>query len=277
MNYCVYLTCYKGNKLPPFYIGSSTIEKIKNGYRGSVSSKVYKNIWKTEIKNNSHLFKTIIISNHDTREEALEKENKFQHALNVVHNNLYINKSYAAKNGFFGRDVKGQFNPRYGVKVLPETRLKISNSNLGKKWSDEQHAKFLDYSNEYWNSERGINEKQYRSEKYSGENNPMFGKSAMKGKKHSEETCKKISTALTKPKSKEHAQKATQIYSIEREYDGTIITGSNLSLFCKTFLICIRSLLQTYNSKKFYKGLKVIEKHGRVKNIETNKLLIDLF
>jgi hypothetical protein len=34
--YCVYLTCYRGNKLPPFYIGYSTIEKVKDGYKGTV-------------------------------------------------------------------------------------------------------------------------------------------------------------------------------------------------------------------------------------------------
>ena len=30
--YCVYLTIYRGNKLPPFYIGYSSINKIKAGY-----------------------------------------------------------------------------------------------------------------------------------------------------------------------------------------------------------------------------------------------------
>ena len=59
--YCTYLTVYSGNKLPPFYIGSSSIDIINNGYRGSVSSKEYKQIWKTELKNNSHLFKIMII------------------------------------------------------------------------------------------------------------------------------------------------------------------------------------------------------------------------
>jgi len=48
--YCVYITIYRGNKLPPFYIGYSTPEKIKNGYRGSVSSRQYKNIWKKNWK-----------------------------------------------------------------------------------------------------------------------------------------------------------------------------------------------------------------------------------
>jgi hypothetical protein len=36
--YCVYLTIYKGNNLPPFYIGSTSIDKIDGGYHGSVMS-----------------------------------------------------------------------------------------------------------------------------------------------------------------------------------------------------------------------------------------------
>ncbi len=29
--YCVYLTTYSGDKLPPYYIGSTSIAKISNG------------------------------------------------------------------------------------------------------------------------------------------------------------------------------------------------------------------------------------------------------
>lgn len=50
-NYCVYLTIYSGSKLPPFYIGSGTLDKILNkGYRGSVTSKQFKKIWSQELK-----------------------------------------------------------------------------------------------------------------------------------------------------------------------------------------------------------------------------------
>jgi hypothetical protein len=40
--FCTYLTIYSGNKLPMFYIGSSTVKKVVSGYHGSVSSKIYK-------------------------------------------------------------------------------------------------------------------------------------------------------------------------------------------------------------------------------------------
>lgn len=32
--YCTYLTSYFGNKLPPFYIGYTTVANINRGYRG---------------------------------------------------------------------------------------------------------------------------------------------------------------------------------------------------------------------------------------------------
>ena len=41
--YVVYLTRYSGGKLPPWYIGSSTEEKVLAGYNGSVKSKKWKN------------------------------------------------------------------------------------------------------------------------------------------------------------------------------------------------------------------------------------------
>lgn len=54
-DYCVYLTCYLGNKLPPFYIGSTTTIKVQSGYKGSVKSKQYKKIFEYETLNNSYL------------------------------------------------------------------------------------------------------------------------------------------------------------------------------------------------------------------------------
>lgn len=93
--YCTYLTTYTGNKMPMFYIGSTTIKKIESGYHGSVSSKAYKKIWEKELKDNPTAFKTKIISTHNTRTDALEKENKLQVYVDAVYNTMYINKGYA--------------------------------------------------------------------------------------------------------------------------------------------------------------------------------------
>jgi hypothetical protein len=91
--YCTYVTCYSGNLLPPFYIGYSTIDKVNNGYRGSVSSKRYKAMWKKEIKERPDLFKTKIITIHDTSEEAKAREEDLQRKLNVIKNEMYANKA----------------------------------------------------------------------------------------------------------------------------------------------------------------------------------------
>lgn len=134
MIFCVYLTIYRGNKLPPFYIGSTSVDKINNGYRGSVLSKNYKRIWKDEIKTNPDLFKTVIISLHDTRKEASDKEAKLQQLLNVISNPLYTNQNII---------VNGHvcYTSRKGVKFSEDHRSKISNALSGIKRDPSTIAK----------------------------------------------------------------------------------------------------------------------------------------
>jgi len=111
-----------------FYVGSTSVSKIKNGYRGSVSSKAYKQIWKAELKDNSELFHTKIVSIHNTRQEATDKENYLHKILNVVSNVLYINKANAIPNGCFGNDNKGRNNPMFGL-VRKDSQLRLLLNN----------------------------------------------------------------------------------------------------------------------------------------------------
>lgn len=71
--YCTYLTVYRGSKLPPFYIGSKDTKSVLDGYRGSVVSKEYGQIFKEEIANNPSLFQTTIISFHSTRKNFFKE------------------------------------------------------------------------------------------------------------------------------------------------------------------------------------------------------------
>ena len=128
--YCVYLTTYSGNKLPPFYIGSSSLKRINNGYKGSVCSNEYKFIWKSEIEHNPNLFKTFIISTHIDRKEAYLKEQKLQKSLKVVESNLYINKGYALER-----------NDNTGKVLSREWKEKISKSSKGKSKSESTKQK----------------------------------------------------------------------------------------------------------------------------------------
>lgn len=105
--FCTYLITYMGNKMPMFYIGSTSISKIHKGYLGSVSSIMYKDIWNNEITNNRHLFKIRIVSLHLDRLSAYNKEEELQRRLKVMNNLLYVNRSYAIT----GRDISGANNP----------------------------------------------------------------------------------------------------------------------------------------------------------------------
>lgn len=119
--YCTYLTIYKGNKFPMFYIGSSTVEKVQNGYHGSISS-IYKEVYNKEIKRNPHLFKTLILKIFNHKKESLRHEIKLQTALQVLKKpTIYLNRNIA--NIHF---IKTR------TKHSEETKRKISESNKGK-------------------------------------------------------------------------------------------------------------------------------------------------
>jgi len=183
--FCVYLTCYSGNKLPQFYIGSTSIKKILNGYRGSVSSKTYKEIWKKELKENPNLFKTKIISYHSDRTSATIKENKLQILLGVVLSPLYINQSNAIPNGIYGQSMCGANNPMFGCKRVMSEESKIKNSlaKIGIKKSEKTKKKMR--------KPKPIG----FSEKLKGNQNAKGSKSWL-GRNHTQETRNKISEKI---------------------------------------------------------------------------------
>lgn len=142
-SFCTYLITYSGNKLPPFYIGSTSIEKIKNGYMGTICSKQYKRTWKKELFENRHLFKIKIISLHDTRESALNKEEILQKKLNVVVSPLYVNMAIANKH------FVNYVSPMKGLKHTEETRKKLSEIAKNRKYSEETRKKFSTKKSSY--------------------------------------------------------------------------------------------------------------------------------
>ena len=142
--YCVYLTIYRGNKnkMPPLYIGSTSIKKLNTGYHGSVSSKKWKETWKSELKDNSHLFETKIVCTHSTRQEALDKEYKLQVALDILKKpEMYINRAVANVNGYFGMSAKGIDSPNTGKIRSEEYRKRKSESMLGISRTKESKEK----------------------------------------------------------------------------------------------------------------------------------------
>jgi len=208
--YAVYLTVYYGKKLPPFYIGSSSIDKIEKGYCGSIRSRKYKEIFRDELKNNKHLFDVIIISTHQSRTEATDTELQLQKDFNVVKSDKFFNEAYASINGMFGRDVSGENNPMFGKSHSDETKKKLSVKRGNKKRYDvtDKHREIISKTHKGKIVSCKTKEliSKNRKGKNTGENNPMFGKSHSDeiknkisksniGKTHSDETKKKISEA----------------------------------------------------------------------------------
>jgi len=166
MSYCTYLTTYKGSKMPPFYIGYSTVDKVGSGYRGSVSSEEYRGVWKQEISANPDLFKTTIISTHPSRLEALHKENSLQKSLKVIKNPLYINKATAY--GYHSNDGEKQAREKQSKtlsKVMSDPDWKASTGKVraerisltrqSEEWQNTKKKKMVEalnacYQNEYW-------------------------------------------------------------------------------------------------------------------------------
>ena len=180
--YCVYLTIYSGNQLPPFYIGSSSVAKVKSGYNGSVTSKMYGRIWRSEREKNKHLFKTIILSLHETRKGATRAEARLQEARKVVQSDLYINLSIAKVNGFFCNGTRGEAHPTHRSNYSPtiETRRKLSevtsganNGMYGRKHTEKARQKMS--ATKRARPLTGEMHANYSSAK-SGENHPNWGK-----------------------------------------------------------------------------------------------------
>lgn len=151
MSYCVYHTTYFGDVLPRNYVGSSSVERVFNGYRGSVRSKKWKKIQENELKQNPESFNTEIISYHEIREDALLAELEFQNHFDCVRSTEWINEGYAQPNGYAGRDVSGENNPRYGkgkeVKLWIKNNPDIVSERARKaaitQWRDGRDKKIL--------------------------------------------------------------------------------------------------------------------------------------
>jgi len=136
--------------MPPWYIGSSSVEKVLAGYHGSIKSKKYKSVWNQELTDHPELFKTNILHLHENREEALKEEYSLQKICDVVKSDSYINMSMAAPNGHFGRDVSGKNNPMWGVSSpmknkqhSEESKKKISVKAMARPPVSEETKKLI--------------------------------------------------------------------------------------------------------------------------------------
>lgn len=232
MKYCVYKTTYHGSafpskyddKNPPtLYIGYSTLERITSGYRGSVSSKKYKDIWYSELKQNFSLFDIEILKQFDNIDEARQYELQIQIELDVVKNPDFFNMSLASPNGFFGMPQKGKIvseetrkklsnraNTSKGYKHTPEAIEKIS---IAASNPSEETRKKIGEGSKNWERTTEVRTKMSNSKKgkpLSDEHKRNIGLSQQgntksKGYKHSQESKEKMSISAKNNKSNKRA------------------------------------------------------------------------
>lgn len=185
MKYIVYITLYRGTKLPPWYIGSTTQENIDLGYNGSVNSKEYRELYKTEQRENKHLFRTKILSYHKTREEAYSEELRLHKMHLVVENDKYFNKSYAQEYGFSGGDTS-EF-----IDYKSESYKKNHHDALIKRY-DIQDGVYTDYEVRCHKCGKNftVNE---RAKKFPRKERYFCTRSCANSKVHSNETRAKLS------------------------------------------------------------------------------------
>jgi hypothetical protein len=181
--FVTYLTVYSGDKLPAFYIGSTTAERIASGYHGSVRSSVYRDVWASELKEHPELFETRVLTKHETRNESLDEEERIQKLFDVVRSSLFVNKAYA-RGGFinpgsFSDEVRAVMSrkakargmseavmaagraARTGMKDSEEVKTRRNASvSIGKKASmgamtpEERKAKFGKNGGKPWSAAR---------------------------------------------------------------------------------------------------------------------------
>jgi hypothetical protein len=129
-----------------FYYGSRTCKCNPNDdtYMGSMK------IWKP---NKSDIIKEIILSNFNSREDALKAESIL---INETINHP-LNRNYSSPDGKFirlgppvnkgkknpnhSKRMIGENNPNFGKKLSLETRNKMSKSHMGKVFSEETKTK----------------------------------------------------------------------------------------------------------------------------------------
>lgn len=210
MKYCTYKTTYTGTLLPPHYIGSSTVSKVKAGYNGSIASARYGLIYKQEQRVHKSLFSTEIMTLHETRDEAFNKELELHRQYNVVESEDYMNMAMAYP----------YFN-NHGKPCSAETKKKMSEAQIGKK----RGPMTAEHNRKNSEAHKGISKSEEHKKNISigktgksrppatdeARNNMSTGQknraprphelgqkisAAKKGKPRSEETKKKISEAL---------------------------------------------------------------------------------
>lgn len=168
------------------YIGQHHSKEFDPYYKGS--GKILKQAFDKYGFNN---FKTTILEWCYSDEELNEKERYWIKENNAVEDRLFYN----ILPGGLGVQMFGPDNHMYGKHHTEEAKEKMSNALKGKMAGENNpmYGVHLTYTQEQKDK---MSERNKRMGKWVGEDNPWYGKpSPFKGKKRSEEWCKKSSEA----------------------------------------------------------------------------------
>jgi|AntAceMinimDraft_18_1070375.scaffolds.fasta_scaffold03807_15 group I intron endonuclease len=168
------------------YVGDHSTNNINDSYLGS--GRPY--FERAKEKYGRENFKREILESFDTKQEAFDAQKKYINKFNTLVPNGY-NLSPTG-----GLHVKGCFYPN--KKHSEETKRKMSIAKKGKKLS-EQHIKNLKGKNK--GKKHSLEQNIIHNKKISGKNNFMYGK------KHSEETKRKMSESNKGQKRSEETKK----------------------------------------------------------------------
>lgn len=205
--YCTYITFYQGNQLPPFYIGYTSVNNINSGYNGSVSSKKYKKVWAQERAALPHLFRTVILRTFNTREEALEHEERLLRSLNVHKNDLYINMHISGKRF----TISGPFSEEHRRKMSEAAKKKGQDPEVSRKKSEAAKKRWQDPEQRRKASE--ANKKRYQDpeqRRKAGELSKKRYQDPEERRRHSEAAKKRLQDPEQRRKYSEGAKKRSQ-------------------------------------------------------------------
>lgn len=243
MEWCTYFTVYSGDKLPPFYIGYTSVSNIeKRGYRGSPASEEWEWIWLEEKKKNPHLFRTKILKKFELKEEAKAFETELQRHFLVHKSPLFINKSIAGE----------KFCPKEKQSEAHKKKIVESRRN-GKGWvlSEEGKRKRTErFKGKPWSSNAIENARKTNTGRKKSSESVERTASAHRGMKRSSSTVEAIK------KSKEKYLKVSKI----RSPDGEIFDIKGVRAFCETRSLNQGALSQVLLGKKsHHKGWRKID------------------
>lgn len=168
-----------------------------------------------KIKEPAHQFREKIINREQYWLDKLNPEFNIckiaGSTLGTKRSKQAIEKTTGKNNGMYG--VTGKLHPSYGITRPDSVKEAVSKANTGRKKSKQSLLQQSKNLKKFYTTKEGDKLKAKKSEQYSGEGNPFYGKT------HSKETKRKIAnTRLGTKTSEETKKKMSEAH--KKRYEG---------------------------------------------------------